>query len=158
MPRKSDIWTSRALPLYVAGAAVVVYVLQTIPFTGIFLMFVAAAYWPGFLLHLALVITFIYAVTGYIRRAHLLIPLVAYGGYYLAYANDLRLLDNQQAVLARTNSKQVLTFDPARMALVGKNALRLVEIYTVPVAYEPSSDVKEGVRRQRLWPRIEVVI
>ena len=152
MPRKSDIWTSRALPLYVAGAAVVVYVLQAIPFTGIFLMFVAAAYWPGFLLHLALVITFIYAVTGYIRRAHLLIPLVAYGGYYLAYANDLRLLDNQQAVLVRANSKQVLTFDPARMVLVGKNALRLVEIYTVPVAYEPSSDVKEGYYAWRIVP------
>jgi len=44
MPRKSDIWTSRALPLYVAGAAVVVYVLQAIPFTG---MYAVRAYETG---------------------------------------------------------------------------------------------------------------
>ena len=152
MSPKSAIWTSRALPLYAAGAAVLVYVLQAIPFTGIFLMFLLAFYWPGFLLHVALVVTAIYAVTGYIRRAYILIPLLAYGGYYLAYANDVRLLENQQAALARTNSKQVLTFDPARMALVGKHALRLVELYDVPVAYEPSSDVKEGYYAWRIVP------
>ena len=70
----------------------------------------------------------------------------------MAYANDVRLLENLQAVLARTNSKQVLTFDPVRMALVGKNALRLVQVCAVPVAYEPSSDVKEGYYAWRIVP------
>ena len=149
---RSDIWSSRALPLYAVAAAVIIYVLQAIPFTGIFLMFVLAFYWPGFFLHAALIITFLYAATGYIKRGYIFIPLVAYGVYYLAYANDVRALEFKQAELARVNSKQVLTFDPTRMALVGKNAVQLVRDYDVPVAYEPSKDVKEGYYAWRIVP------
>ena len=148
-----EIWTSRALPLYAVAAAVFFYVLQAIPFTGIFLMFVLAFYWPGFFLHAALIITLVYAATGYIKRAYIFIPLLAYGTYYLAYANDLRVMDFERAELARVNSKQaVIAFDPARMSLVGAHALRLVQLYDVPVAYEPSKDVKEGYYAWRIVP------
>jgi hypothetical protein len=60
-------------------------VLQWIPYTGIFLMFVGAAFWAGLLLHGALFGLTIDALRGVVPRVLLVVPIAAYGAYYTIY-------------------------------------------------------------------------
>ena len=120
-----------------------IYILQVIPFTGIFLMLVAAPYWSILTVNLGFASLALEATLGRISRLWLLAPLVWFGGY-AAYAGmnhwAIEALDED---IRRGNATQAITFDPGTQALVvapdaadlSNSASRFVQNYPLAVAY-----------------------
>ncbi len=63
-------------------ATAVVAVLQWIPFTGIFLMFLMAPFWSVILINAGFLAMLFEAIMGHIPRWAVVIPLLYFGGYY----------------------------------------------------------------------------
>mgnify|MGYP003611168763 FL=1 len=69
-------------------AALVVFVLQRIPLTGIFLMLVLAMFWSVLLVNAGMIGIAWEAVSGKVARGWLILPLAYFGGYYMLYARE----------------------------------------------------------------------
>jgi hypothetical protein len=81
---------SRPFPLSLILFVVtgVVYVLQTIPYTGIFLMFVMAPFWSVALVNVGFIGVAIEAAVGRVSRWWLIVPMVFYSAYGAFAARD----------------------------------------------------------------------
>lgn len=133
-------------------AAIIVYLLQLSPYPGIFLMFLGGPLWPGLFLHVALIALFFEARKGKSPRILMLVPVLAYGGYYAVFAWQSLSLYLQNAELRKQNPTQILAFDPARFSLVSESAGALVQRYQIPHAYTHDR-VDGGYRVYFLAPR-----
>jgi hypothetical protein len=69
-------------------ALITLAALQLFPIPGIFLMFLGAAMITGLLVHVFLASLFIEAMMHRVPRVLVLVPILAYGGYYVAYINE----------------------------------------------------------------------
>ena len=133
-------------------------VLQLFPITGIFLMFLGGAMFAGALVHVFLISLLI---EGYLRRVPrvlMILPVVAYGGYYALYAKQTIDIARKAAALRASNPKQVLDFDPKTQALVTANAQTLIQAYAIPAVYQPNPNYTEGYLSYRLIPRGECMV
>jgi hypothetical protein len=110
----------RYFPISLVGLVVTggVFVLQAIPFTGIFLMFAFAMAWSIVLVNASMIGVAIEAVVGRVSRLWLLLPLIFYGGYWTAAALDHFALRDLASRTDSANAQVVTGFDPARQALV----------------------------------------
>lgn len=99
-------------------AALVVYLLQRFPVTGIFLMFVLAMFWSIFLINAGMIGITVEALTGRVNPVWLAIPALYFGGYYAAYFADQAAFARLKASTARFNAGKRLAFDPDRQDLV----------------------------------------
>ena len=126
------------------------YLLQLVPFTGVFLMMLAAPLWSVLTINAGFLSLAIEALMGATRRIWLLAPLAWFGGYAVAAQlsdQHYRALD---AELRARNAAERIAFDPHRQALVIKpDADQLsglpasyVQDYRVPVVYEESANFK----------------
>ncbi len=134
------------MPLFLFTAAVLL--LQIIPFTGIFLMIVAAPFWPVVTLNLAFVALAVEALLGMTDRRWLLAPILYFGGYavyaHLSNAQYLKL----DAQLKAENARQSIAFDPQRQVLVFDESSTslsgaaggFVRTYALPVTYEKNAN------------------
>lgn len=104
--------------LWFFAATLVVYLLQRFPPTGIFLMFLLAAFWSVILINLGVIGVGLEALTGRVNRLWLLVPLLYFGGYYVAYAKDQATIALLRAQYASHNDGKSVQFDPARQDLV----------------------------------------
>lgn len=133
------------------GLTAVVYILQLIPWTGIFLMMLAAPFWSVVTVNLGFVSLGVEAILGRIDRAWLLAPLAWFGGYtaaaWLSHAEFARL----DADVRRSNAAKSVPFSPEGNALVIDDersgtlsgvATALVSRYGLPVAYETNKNSK----------------
>jgi hypothetical protein len=137
------------------AALVALVVLQWIPYTGIFLMIIAGPLIAGLLVHVVLASMLVEALLGRLPRVLAAVPLVAYAGYALLYAQQTAAIAAKAAELKAANPGQVLAFDPQAHALVsGSHAQALVSTYRIPVAYEPNRNyAPEDHLSYRLLPR-----
>lgn len=99
-------------------AAVIVVVLQRIPFTGIILMFALAMFWSVFLINAAMIGITWEALNGKVGKAWLILPALYFGGYYLAYGWERLAVQRITNELATFNADKHLPFDPAARDLV----------------------------------------
>src|ERR1051325_8594752 len=108
----------------------------------------------GLLVHAALIAFAAEALTGRGPREFILIPIVAYGGYYAAYAYQGYEISQRAAELRRGNLGKVFAFDAAQHSLVTAEAETLVKTHEIPVAYAENVNFKpERHLAYRLIPR-----
>lgn len=130
--------------LWLFALTAIVFLLQRIPFTGIFLMFALAAFWSVILINAGFVGIGFEALTGRVSRLWLILPLAYFGGYYAIRATEQAKVVQMAAKLDRENAGKSIPFDPSRQDLViekGKgdfhpSAFELVRNYGLRRAFE----------------------
>jgi hypothetical protein len=130
----------RSVSFWLLVAAVGLFLLQWIPFTGIFLMFLGAGFVNAWLVYLVLAALFVEGVIGRLPRVVAIVPIVVVGAYYWAYQEQHRLLAEEIPKLKSINIGKVLDFEPSTESLVfdntsGNQVEYFVARYRIPVAY-----------------------
>jgi hypothetical protein len=139
------------------AATAVIFVLQAIPFTGIFLMFVLAAYWSVALVNLGMAGTVVEALVGRVSRFWLLLPVGFYGAYgWFAYA-DHQTLQGLTASWDAHNAAVSMPFDPERQSLAFSSerggdggGAWLTQNGGLPVSYAENREFPEGYLSVRM--------
>ncbi|WP_441228140.1 hypothetical protein AB7813_12800 [Tardiphaga sp. 20_F10_N6_6] len=130
---------------------VALLIAQAFPVTGIFLMVLAAPLWTGLLVHVFLIALAVEAMVGRLPRAALMLPILAYGGYYGAYVYEGIKVGMAAAQFRSENSGKVMEFDPAAHSLVTSTAQTFISDHRIPVAYAVDQYAEpEGFRSFRL--------
>lgn len=130
----------RSIAFWLLIASVGLFLLQLIPITGLFLMFMGAGFVNALLIYLFLVALFVEGVIGRLPRIVAIIPVVAVGAWYWAYQEQHRLLAEETPKLKSINVGKVMDFDPSTQSLVFDDAgTNMVEYFVahnrIPVAY-----------------------
>lgn len=140
----------------------IVYALQAIPITGIFLMMMAAMLWSVLLVNAGMIGIAIEAVIGRAFRLWLIVPIAFYGGYgYFAWADHAKLKALTTAYDA-ANAQVTIPFDPARHALVfesdapgnARGGGDLTQNFGLPVSYT----VRPGTNDYRSHRMVEQAV
>jgi hypothetical protein len=129
--------------------------LEVLPLPGIYLMFLGGSLFAGLLVHLLLASLFVEALTGRIPRALILVPIIAYGGYYAAFFREGWQVAQVSEKLRTTNPGKIYDFAPAANSLVMDRGQEFVETHDVPVVYEPNRNFPEGYLSERLITRAQ---
>jgi hypothetical protein len=124
----------RSLVLFAIGA--VVYGLQAIPVTGIFLMVLLAPLWNGMVFVLGLGALAVEAAIGATSRLWLILPLGCALLYGQAAWQSRTEADALVAAAAHVNDGKTLAFDPDRAALVIEGSDGASELGDLLVAYD----------------------
>jgi hypothetical protein len=133
--------------------AIAMIILQLWPFPGVIMMGLGGSLLSALLIHVFLISLFVEAVIGRLPRFFVVIPIAAYGAYYVAYWSEGREIAERAAELRKLNPGKVLDFDPARDVLVGKEIESFMRTHEIVVAYEPNENYKaEGYLSHRLFP------
>ncbi len=132
---------------------IVFLALEYLPIPGIYLMFVGGSRFAGVLVHLFFASLFVEALMGRVPRAFILVPIIAYGGYYAAYFREGWQVDEMSEKLRTTNPGKIYEFDPTMNSLVMAQAKEFVERHDVPVVYEPNKNFPEAYLSERLITR-----
>lgn len=103
----------RSIAFWLLIASVGLFLLQLIPITGLFLMFMGAGFVNALLIYLFLVALFVEGVIGRLPRIVAIIPVVAVGAWYWAYQEQHRLLAEETPKLKSINVGKVMDFDPS---------------------------------------------
>jgi hypothetical protein len=131
---------TKSISFWVLGAVIALFLLQWFEPTGIFLMFFGVAHQNAVLVHVFLGVLFLEAVFHRIPRLFLVVPIVAYGGYYFVYFAQKHLLAEEVAKQAAMSVGKVFSFNPDVDSLVfddrsPSRAEAFVELYSVPITY-----------------------
>jgi hypothetical protein len=133
--RASSIF--RTVSFWTFAAFVAIVALQLPPVPGVILMMFGAAFIAGALAHIFLVALLIEALIGRIPRILVLVPLLAYAGYYVKYASETHAIAVESTKLQNQNKGSALGFDPQKQALVLEKARDFIQRHDLPVVYEP---------------------
>jgi hypothetical protein len=129
---------------------IVLLALEYIPILGVYLMLMGGPLFAGFLVHLFLASLLVEALTGRVPRAFILVPIIAYGGYYVAYFREGLQVEHLSQKLRAANPGKIYAFDPTVNSLVMDRAQEFVETHDVPVVYEPNRNYPEAYLSERL--------
>lgn len=133
----------------------IIFVLQLVPYTGIFLMFMMAPFWSVVTVNIAMIAMIGEALTGRLARAALAIPALYFGGYIAAASASHLELWWLRAEIAAANAPVKVAFEPFRDALVlsGPEAKNLssgfVRGYAIPVVYEANTNFPTAAHLSR---------
>lgn len=106
-------------------AVALLYLLQMFPYTGIFLMLVAAPFWSVPLVNLAVIVAGIEGLLGRAPRWFLLVPVCWFGFYEIAVLREHAALATVKVDVAATNAAAVpIAYDPARHDILSKTFQR----------------------------------
>jgi hypothetical protein len=126
----------------------VVYLLQLIPLTGIFLMMMAASLWPTITINLGFIgLGYEALARPGVSRLWLVAPVVWFGGYAVAATMNHHDFDVLKEALAAQNVGKTMPFAPEHDALVFEPkgglavASNVVRSYDVPVAYQTNPNL-----------------
>lgn len=125
-----------------------VFLLQAIPFTGIFLMIMLAMFWSVLLVNAGMIGIAIEAAIGRVFRLWLLVPVAFYGGYWYFAAQDRATLAGLTTAYDASNARTSIPFDAVRHALVFEDdgaGPWLTQNYGLPVSYS----VRKGTEDYR---------
>ncbi|WP_245437650.1 hypothetical protein [Neorhizobium tomejilense] len=157
---KGEEQVRRHFPISLVGLVVTgcVFVLQAIPFTGIFLMFAMAMAWSVVLVNGSMIGVAIEAIMGRVSRLWLLLPLIFYGGYWTVAALEHSALRELTSRTDAANMQVMTGFDPAHHALVFErdengNSAWLTNNFALSVAYTVKGNVPEGYLSKRMIER-----
>ena len=130
------------------------FLLQLIPYTGIFLMFLAAAFWSVPLINAGMVGTAIEAmISRRVSRWWLVLPVTFYGVYIVLAVEQHAKLQDLTASNDVANASVSIGFDPLGQALVVEGEgihTKLVQNYELPVTYVENSHFPEGYQSYRM--------
>jgi len=135
---------------------VALFVLQMIPFIGIFLMFLLAMFWSVLLINAGMIGIAVEAVIGRVSRWWLVVPLVFYCAYWAVAAQDHMVMRRLGAAYDAANAKVITGFDPVRQALAfdgdggDGDGSWLTQNYGLPVAYSANSNFQESFLSHRM--------
>ncbi len=145
------------LPVSLAWFAftLLIYVLQMIPFTGIFLMFLLAPFWSIITVNAGFVFLALEALARPGYRVWLLAPAIYIGGYAIAASLSHQELAQLDAQFRADNAQKSVAFDPATNDLVVERKSRgldgvpgsFVRDYNLDVAYEAKSSFDTASHR-----------
>ncbi|MCQ0989387.1 hypothetical protein [Jiella marina] len=119
-------------------ATAVIFALQAIPVTGIFLMFAGAFFWSIALVNLGFLGLTFEASVGRVSRWWLVLPALWFGGYALLYGTERIIRQDLSDEIVAHNATLDIPFDPSAESLVfldERDLTWLVAHYDVPVAY-----------------------
>jgi hypothetical protein len=138
------------LGLVATGA---VFLLQVIPEIGVVLMVVLAMFWPIVLINASMIGVAIEAIGGRVSRLWLLLPVIFYGGYWIAATLDRLALREIASQYEVSNARVVTGFDPVHQALVfeadGVGGW-LTANFALPVSYNVDPSLPEEYRSNRM--------
>lgn len=128
----------------------IIYLLQLIPFTGIFLMMLAAPFWSVVTINLGFVSLAGEALFGRISRVWLLAPLLWFGGYGLAAHLSHQMFHALDTEARAANAGKRFRFSPEAEALVidaksralSGAAQQFARGYDIPAVYETNTNYK----------------
>src|SRR3984885_9116858 len=126
-----------------------------LPLPGFYLIFLGGSLFAGLLVHLLLASLVVEALMGRIPRALILVPVLAYGGYYAAYFREGWQVAQVSERLRTANPGKIYDFDPAANSLVMDRGQEFVETHDVPAVYEPNRNFPEGYLSERLITRVQ---
>jgi hypothetical protein len=92
--------------------------LQYFPIPGVFLMIFGAALITGLLVHVFLASLFVEALMRRVPPVLVLVPIVAYGGYYVIYLDGAHRIWVMNAELQAVNPGKILDFEPKLQSIV----------------------------------------
>ena len=129
------------------------FLLQAFPYTGVFLMILAAPLWSVPLINLAVVVAGLEGLTGRAPRWFILVPVCWFGLYALAVVRDEAALVKAQKLVATANeASQPVFYDPARHDVVANAFVdKLLLGARLPVVYsEPRIGRYRAMKAARL--------
>jgi hypothetical protein len=134
----------RLLIAYIFLGAVI-FALQLVPITGIFLMLLAAPLWIGLLVHVAMAHFAWLALRGTIASAWLALPVSFYAGGYALHLASVRAAEAEAAAINAHNAAIRLTVDRPFAYLRDGNAdsFSLIERYRVDRSFirQPGGEI-----------------
>jgi hypothetical protein len=130
-----------------------IFLLQLFPFTGIFLMLVAAPLWSIATINLGFLSLAIESLLGRIGMMWLVLPLAWFAGYAGAAHVSQQRVAELDAKLRAANASERLKFEAAKQALVfdGRSEdlsgahSSIVQNYRIPVAYQVRTERKQRI-------------
>lgn len=131
----------------------VLFLLQAFPYTGVFLMLVAAPLWSVPLVNLAVLVAGFEGLTGRAPRWFILLPVCWFGFYGLAVLRDEAALVRAKEVVATANdAAQPVVYNPDRHDIVANADVDgLLLGARLPVVYtKPRSGRDRAMRSSRL--------
>jgi hypothetical protein len=134
-------------------AFVALFALQAFPLTGIYLMFLLAPLWCGFLAQAVLLGLLVEGILGRIPRLLIIVPLLAYGAYYAAYVKQTLEINAKATQMQASNPTLVRKFEPSANSLVlpRSKAELAASHYDVLVTYDVNANFKpQGYMSHRL--------
>ena len=134
-------------------ALITLAALQYFPIPGVFLMIFGAALITGLLVHVFLASLFIEALIRRVPRVLALVPILAYGGYYVTYLDEAHRISVMNAELQAANPGRILDFDPKLHSIVMDQAQEFVKTHDVPVVYALDANYPEAHLSYRLITR-----
>jgi hypothetical protein len=126
------------------AATAVIFVLQLIPYTGLFLMFLMAPFWSVITVNAGFAHLAAEAYFGKIHKVWLILPIAWFAGYEAAALLSHRAAWQLDAQLKAENSRQTLNFNDIEQSLVFEQgsdflsgaAQTIFNKYDVSAAYE----------------------
>lgn len=153
----SKLALPRSLPMSLSWFVVtaIIYLLQVFPYTGIFLMILAAPFWSIITVNAGFIFLALEALARPGLRIWLLAPVIYFGGYaYAAHLShqEFDRLDNE---MRSANAGKSVPFSPSKNDLVlvkDRNSLsvlgsRFVREYNLDVAYDTNPNFKTAGHR-----------
>jgi hypothetical protein len=125
----------KLLSLWAFAALIALLALQALPATGPGLEELGAPVAAGWLVNLALLCLFLDALANRLPRFVLILPIVLYGSYAVAYWRQGTHVAERARQLKASNPGKVLAFDPQTHSLVMDRAAEFVATHAIPVAY-----------------------
>jgi hypothetical protein len=132
---------TKSFSFWALVAVIALLALQASPGIGNVMMFLGGAILCGFAVQVFLLGLLVEGALGRLPRFVMIIPLGAYGGYYVMYVEQGREIAAKAAQLQMSNPSLVLQFDPAVHSLVMPSgqaeyrATHLATHYDVPATY-----------------------
>ncbi|TPN74535.1 hypothetical protein FJ987_13840 [Mesorhizobium sp. CU2] len=131
-----------------------VFVLQVIPFTGIFLMFAGAMFWSAFLINAGMIGVGAEVATGRVSQWWILLLLIFYGYYIASVVHEHIVLRSLSTAYDAANARLAIPFDANRQSLAftddGQSGAWLTQNYDLPVAYSANANFPEGYQSHRM--------
>lgn len=128
----------------------IIFLLQFIPLTGIYLMFLGAAFWSVFTINAGFVALGVEAFAGRVSRFWVAAPIAWFGGYFALAALNHMAVNDLAKEFERFNAGKSIPFSGKMTALVidskssnlSSAAGIFVQAYDVPVVYAATPNFK----------------
>jgi hypothetical protein len=123
------------LSFWSGAALIAMLVFQATPVTGPVVAAAGSAFVAGWLVHLCLLLLVVDALAGRLPLALALVPVLAYGGYYVAYWDQGRYVEKRANELRSSNPGVIFPFDDKTYSLVMDGADVFAASHDIRVAY-----------------------
>jgi len=133
MQRTIALHSGLAIVFAYFGICLAIYLIQVFPIPGVILMAMGGPAWIGFLVHIAMLHLGVAAISGFISRFWIAIPILFYAGGYALHLYSVELANDLRASIEQANAAAKVTIEQpfAFLSEGGGGAFELLEHYRV---------------------------